>query len=304
MESVTEAGRQGASLVAFGETFAPCYPFWLSRIDSARFDQPEVKSLHARYLHEAIDIERGDLAPVCEAARTQSLSVVLGIAERPADRGGHTIYASAVTIAPDGSIAGVHRKLMPTYEERLAWGAGDAHGLRAHRFLKPFTLGSLNCWENWMPLPRAALWAQGVDLHVALWPGNTANTQDITRFVAREGRAYVISASTRLTEDDLPDDFPLRDEILSHPQTPKDRVIHNGGSAIAGPDGSWIVEPDSSGEKLILADLAYARILEERQNFDASGHYARPELLGLHVDRRRTRAATFIDEDQAEFPRP
>lgn len=295
VSSVREAAGAGAGLVAFGETFLPGYPFWLSRVDGARFDEPEVKSLHARYLAEGVDIERGDLGPICEAAREGRVAVVLGIAERPRDRGGHTLYASAVTISPSGEIASVHRKLMPTYEERLAWGAGDAHGLRSHRFLEPFTLGSLNCWENWMPLPRAAMWAQGVDLHVALWPGNLVNTQDCTRFIAREGRSYVISASTRLTGDDLPIEFPLRDRILSSDQTPSSGMIHDGGSAIAGPDGEWVVEPNTSGERLILADLDFDRILEERQSFDPSGHYGRPELLHLEVDRTRMRSARFSD---------
>ncbi|MEO0512917.1 MAG: carbon-nitrogen hydrolase family protein [Planctomycetota bacterium] len=290
--AVAEAGSNGARLVCFGETFVPGYPFWLSRLDGARFDHPDIKAMHARYLESAVVIERGDLRPVCDACRDAGAAAVVGIAERPGDRGGHTLFASAVTIAPDGTIASVHRKLVPTYEERLAWGPGDAHGLVAHRFLEPFTLGTLNCWENWMPLARATLQAQGVDLHVAIWPGSSALTRDSTRFVALESRAFVVSASSRMTADDLPVDFPHRERILASPETAESGVLFEGGSAVAGPDGSWIVEPNVEFQGLIYADLDQARVLEERQNFDPAGHYGRPELLGLRVDRRRPQLLT------------
>ena len=140
-------------------------------------------------------LEAGHLDAVCTAARTHDLTVVLGIVERAPDRGGHTLYCSVVTIRHDGSIGSVHRKLMPTYEERLCWGPGDGHGLRVHE-LGAFTLGSLNCWENWLPLARTALYAQGEDLHVAIWPGSRRNTEDITRFIAQEARSFVVSASS------------------------------------------------------------------------------------------------------------
>lgn len=296
--AIEDAAASGARLVVFGESFLPGYPIWLDRTHGARFEDPLQQQLHARYLDAGVDIEAGHLDPLREAARDGGIAVVIGIAERPRDRGGHTLYASCVTIAPDGAIASVHRKLMPTYEERLCWGAGDAHGLVTHRFdaLAPFTLGSLNCWENWMPLARAALHAQGEDLHVAIWPGGDANTRDATPFIAKEARGYVVSAGARLTHDDIPDDFPARHTIVSSPREDGSaRVIHNGGSAVAAPDGSWILEPDTTTNGIITADIDHTRVLEQRQNFDHSGHYARPELLRLAVNRARIRAATFDD---------
>jgi len=293
VEAVAKAADAGCRLVAFGECFCPGYPVWTERTEGARFDSALQKSYHALYLQQAVDIEAGDLAPVQAIAAERSITVVIGIAERPRDRGGHTLFATAVTVAPDGSIASAHRKLMPTYEERLSWSPGDAAGLVVHRFdtLAPFALGSLNCWENWMPLPRAALHAQGEDLHVAIWPGRDANTKDITRFIAREGRSYVLSASALLAPDDIPTDFPERDRVISG--LDEDGLFHNGGSAIAGPDGEWVTPPDSTTDGLVLGEIDHARVLEERQNFDLSGHYARPELLRLEVDRRRATSATF-----------
>jgi nitrilase len=294
--AIAQAGSRGAKLIAFGECLCPGYPVWTERTDGARFDDAVQKALHAKYLEQGVDLEAGDLEPVQRAAAEHDIAVVIGIAERPRDRGGHTLYASAVTVSPTGEIASVHRKLMPTYEERLSWGPGDAHGLVVHRFgaLAPFTLGSLNCWENWMPLPRAALHAQGEDLHVAIWPGRDVITRDITRFIAREGRSYVVSVGARLGPDDIPAGFPERDRIIAHGLDDQG-LIHNGGSCVAGPDGQWVLEPDRTTDGVVFAEIDHARVLGERQNFDPSGHYGRPDLLRLEVDRRRVVSATFRD---------
>ena len=285
-----EAGREGCSLVAFGETIIPGYPAWLHRTDGAKFDDPIQKELHALYLDQAVVPEQGHLKPVCDAAREAKSMVVLGIAERAEDRGGHSVYCSRVIISPTGDILSTHRKLMPTYEERMSWGIGDGSGLVTHTH-GDFTVGALNCWENWMPLARAALYAEGEDLHVMLWPGSSHNTSDLTRFVARESRSYVISACGLLCEQDCPASMPHRDRFL--PSTGE--TILNGGSALAGPDGEWIIEPVTDRETLLVADLDHARVREERQNFDAPGHYARPDVLRLIVDRRRQVSVEWVD---------
>ena len=294
--SIGSAASEGSRLVAFGESLVPGYPCWLSRLGGARFDDERNKSIHAMYVDQAVDLNADHLDGVREACRAGSIAAVVGVAERARDRGGHTLFCSAVTIAPTGDIASVHRKLVPTYEERLCWSHGDAHGLVSHRFLEPFTLGSLNCWENWMPLTRAAMQAQGVDLHVAIWPGGDVNTRDITRFIARESRSYVLSASGLMRAADVPDSLPWKAELLADDQPSSDGVMHNGGSAIAGPDGEWVVEPVIGEERVITVEIDQERVRRERQNFDPAGHYARPELLSLLVDRRRSSPAVFRDD--------
>lgn len=290
---VREAGELGCRLIVFGETLVPAYPLWLCRTGGARFDDPDQKRLYATYLEEAVVREEGHLDPVREAARQSGLSVVLGIAERPANRGGQTVYCSRVILDERGHIASIHRKLMPTHEERLVWGIGDGAGLVTHK-VGGFTLGALNCWENWMPLARAALYAAGEDLHVALWPGCERLTRDITRFIALESRSFVVSASALVREADIPADLPLRDRMVQPGET-----IYDGGSCIAGPDGRWVVEPVVGREKLITAEIDPRRIQEERQNFDPAGHYARPDVLRLIVDRRRQTAAEFVDDRES-----
>lgn len=288
--AVKDAASRGASLVAFGETLVPGYPAWLSRTDGARFDAPDQKALHAIYLDQAVSLEDGHLAPVCDAARQGNIAVVLGVAERPADRGGHTVYCTRVFIGADGGVLSTHRKLMPTHEERLTWGTGDGAGLVTHP-VEEFTVGALLCWENWMPLARSALYALGENLHVALWPGSAVNTSDITRFIARESRSYVLSVSGLLRESDVPASLPERDAFLPEPG----ELLYDGGSCLAGPDGEWIVEPVVGEERMFTADISLERVRGERQNFDPSGHYARPDVLTLRVDRRRQRATEFLD---------
>lgn len=279
---INEAADKECELLVFGEGLLPGYPFWLGLTRATEFDSKMQKEMHAHYVRNAIQIEAGELDDITRICRDRKISVYLGLIERPLNRGGHSLYCSLVYIDSNGEIRSVHRKLQPTYDERLTWSPGDGNGLQVHP-LKKFTVGGLNCWENWMPLPRTALYGLGEDLHIAVWPGSDHNTRDITRFIARESRSFVISVSSLMNKKDFPDDTPYLDEIL---QDCPD-VLANGGSCIAGPDGEWIIEPQIGKEGLIIQDIDFNRVLEERQNFDVVGHYSRPDVTRLIVNRER-----------------
>jgi nitrilase len=292
-EWIDKAGEAGAGLVAFGETLVPGYPHWLAHTGGAEFDSKVQKEIHAHYLDQAVDLEAGHLDTLCERAKEHGIHVMLGCFERPADRGGHTGYASLVSIDSSGAIQNVHRKIMPTYEERLSWGTGDGHGLNVFP-VGPFKVGGLNCWENWIPLLRTTLYAQGEDLHVAVWPGSPGLTRDITRFMALEGRSFVLSVSGVLTRDEIPQDIPHRELIVA--SVPE--VLAGGGSCIASPTGKWIIQPADSAEQLLVAELPLGTVYEERQNFDPAGHYSRPDVVRLHVNRERQ--TLLSDQNEAD----
>ncbi|MEM1173369.1 MAG: carbon-nitrogen hydrolase family protein [Pseudomonadota bacterium] len=286
---IDEAGQQDADLVAFGEALLPGYPFWVDRTDGARFESDVQKDLYAHYVDQSVVVDRGDLDPVCEAAANNNTAVYLGMMERDARRG-QSLYCTMAYIDRSGNIGSTHRKLVPTYEERLVWAAGDGAGLRTHS-LGAFTVGGLNCWENWLPLARASLYGQGEDLHVAIWPGSRRNTDDITRFIAREARSFVLSVSGLMRASDIPDGLP-HGELLK--QTADD-VMADGGSCVAGPSGDWLLEPISDIECVRTVTIDHAAVRRERQNLDVSGHYSRPDVTRLHVNRERQATVDLED---------
>ena len=291
LEYVHQAGQKGCQLLAFGEALLPGYPYWLDLTDGARFNSKLQKEMHAHYLEQAIQMEQGHLDPFCQAAREYQMALILGTIERAADRGGHSLYCSLVYINEQGQIANVHRKLQPTYEERLTWSPGDGYGLRTFP-LGAFTVGGLNCWENWMPLPRAALYGMGEDLHIAIWPGSVRNTEILTRFLAREGRSYVMSVSGLMRQEDIPGTIPHHELIRQNAPA----VLSDGGSCIANPDGSWLLEPLVNKEGLRIVQIDHARVREERQNFDPSGHYSRPDVTQLSITRERQGVIRIVDK--------
>ncbi|MHA1200571.1 MAG: nitrilase-related carbon-nitrogen hydrolase, partial [Candidatus Heimdallarchaeaceae archaeon] len=170
-----------------------------------------------------------------------------------------------------------HRKLKPTYEERLVWADGDRLGLKTHN-LKDIKVGGLNCWENWLPLARAALHLQEEILHVAVWPGSTKNTEDITRFIALEGRSWVMSTSGLIRPTDFAhldaSEFPMKNILESRKSS-----WQNGGSIIVNPKGEVVAGPLVNEEGIIYAEIDPLVAIEERQNLDISGHYSRFDLF-------------------------
>ena len=290
IEYIHQAGREKADLIVFPEAILPGYPFWLSMTGGAQFNSSMQKEIHAHYMRNAVATDGAELELIARAGQENDVAIYLGMVERPMDRGGHSLYCSLVFIDQYGAIKSVHRKLQPTYEERLTWSPGDGHGLRVHD-MGPFRLGGLNCWENWMPLSRTALYGQGENVHVAVWPGQDSNTKDITRFIAKESRSYVLSVSGLMQKSDFPIGTPHLQIILDGAPD----MLANGGTCIAQPDGQWLVEPLANEEKLIFATLDIHRIFEERQNFDVAGHYSRPDVTRLEVNRNRQRIIGVVD---------
>ncbi|HZH63752.1 MAG TPA: carbon-nitrogen hydrolase family protein [Flavisolibacter sp.] len=279
---IDEAGSQECQLVVFGEGLLPGYPFWVELTDGARFNSDVQKEIYVHYFQQAVQIGEGDLGSICSAALRNTTAIYLGCIERAADRGNHSLYCSMVYIDAGGAIQSIHRKLVPTYEERLVWSNGDGKGLTVHS-LGAFTVGGLNCWENWLPLARTTLYAQGENLHVSIWPGSVRNTEDITRFIAKESRSYVIAASGLMRKEDINDAIPHFEKIRANAPV----FLGNGGSCMAAPDGTWVIEPVIDKEALLVATIDVREVIKERQNFDPSGHYSRPDVFTLKVDTKR-----------------
>lgn len=279
-ERVREAASSGASLIAVGETVVPGYPAWLDHAsDVARWDSPATKKVFARLRQNSVSADGTESARLGALAAELGVSLVIGANERvEAGPGRGTLYNSLFGWNERGERFLHHRKLVPTYTEKLVWGPGDAHGLRAGETAAG-RIGALVCWEHWMPLARQALHDSGEDVHVAAWPTVTRAHQLASRSYAFEGRCYVLAAGSIMTGSDMPDELPTA--------FGPDELCLRGGSAIIGPDGEYVVEPVYDEETILTAELDLGRLDEERMTLDVSGHYARPEILRLDIDRTR-----------------
>jgi nitrilase len=270
---IGQAAADGADFAAFPETFLAGYPFWLSLTNASHFDDTAQKEAYAAYLEAAVTVPGPEVDAIAAAAREHGIFVFLGVAERD----GGSVYCSLVAISPDDGVVGVHRKLVPTFEERLVWAPGDGYGLRTHR-VAGLRVGGLCCWENWMPQARHALYADGEELHVSIWPGSRQGTVDAVRFIALEGRVCSLAASGIISYSEVPAGFPLREQLRDAPPSG-----HDGGSAIAGPDGAWLAGPVVGVEQVLTADITLSRIHAARQNLDPAGHYSRPDVFDVTV---------------------
>ncbi len=288
---VAEAGARGAKVIALSETFIPGYPWWTAADEVRVTRMALMNARQARYLEEAVDIARGDLDPVVAAAREVGAFVSVGVAEL-APTGG-SVFCSLVMINPESGVVGVHRKLKPTFTERLSWADGDGHGLRVHEW-NGWKIGGLNCWENWLPLPRFALYSQGEQLHIASWPGFSFNTSDnITGFIAKEAGMYAMSSSGLMRPDLVPADFPGADALVNGLAAAGPMAMGDGGSVICGPNGVPIVAAEVGVEQIIYADLDQGAIAAARAMRDQGGHYHRPDVFDVTVDRSRRVPVSF-----------
>jgi nitrilase len=294
-EAAHVAASAGAHVLAFPETYLSGYPFWLTRTHGANFEDAAQRECYAYYLDSAIEVGGPEQRELEALATDLGLTLYVGVTERGRGVASGSTYCTLLAITPGDGLVGHHRKLVPTYDERLVWAPGDGAGLRTH-VVGAARVGGLNCWENWMPQARHALYADGEQVHFSTWPGASSINADITRFTAQEGRVFAISASGILTVDDVPDDFPLHDELHANSAA----MPFDGGSGVAAPDGTWLVEPVSGEEGLIVADLDLRLVAQARLTFDPTGHYSRPDVFGVTVDRTRREAVAFTDSSNPE----
>jgi len=273
---IAEAARQGAHLVAFGESWLPGYPAWLDLCPgSATWDHAPAKRAYARLAQNSPVIPGPETDRLCDAARENGLVIVIGAHEKVEAGPGHgTLYNTNLLIGSDGSILSRHRKLVPTHAERLVWGQGDGSGLEAVT-TSAGRVGSLICWEHWMPLARQAMHESAEEIHVANWPTVRDMYLVASRHYAFEGRCFVLAAGSITAARDLPRDLELPAEIKSRPDT----LVCAGGSCIIAPDGSILAGPVFEREEILVADLDLGKIAEESMALDVTGHYSRPDVF-------------------------
>jgi predicted amidohydrolase len=286
LKLIGDARDAGAQVVAFPETWLPGYPVWLDVCrDVALWDHEPVKRVFRRMAGESVIVPGPITEALGAAAKKAAVVLVVGVTERVAEGPGQgTLYNAVLTFDADGRLVNHHRKLVPTYTERMVWGVGDADGLQSVP-TKVGRVGALVCWEHWMPLARQAMHDSGEDIHVALWPTAHEMLQVASRHYAFEGRCFVLVAGSLMRASALP---PELEPYSAKVKTPSDWVLR-GGSAIIGPDGQYVAEPVFEQPSLIVREFDLGRLSEERMSLDVSGHYHRPELLRLDVVRSTRR---------------
>ena len=289
---IKEAAADGAGLIVFPEAFVAGYPDWVWRRTPWN-DGPS--DWWTRLHDQAVVVGSPATDALADAAREASAHVVVGVNER--DPHGGSIYNSLLFFGSDGSLLGRHRKLMPTGGERLVWAMGDGSTLRTYD--TPFgRLGGLVCWENYMPLARAALFADGIDVYVAPSWDNSDEWVPTLRHIAKEGGCWVIGVTPCLRGSDVPAAIPGRDEIYGG----DDDWMSKGNTTVVAPGGSVVAGPLIGEEGIVYAELDRGAVTRQKLQFDAVGHYARPDVLRLSVDRRVKAPAVFLDADDLAEP--
>lgn len=281
-----EAATAGASLVVFPETWLPGYPAWLDVCrDVALWDHEPTKQVFARYRAESVDVSAESGHALSRIAADAGVTLVVGVSERVAcGPGSGTLFNALLTYGPDGQLLNHHRKLVPTYTERMVWGPGDGHGLRAVD-TPAGRVGGLVCWEHWMPLARQALHVSGEDIHVAAWPTAHERLQLASRHYAFEGRCFVLAAGSLMRASQLPQELE-RDPV----RAPADHaLVIRGGSAVIGPDGNYIVSPVYDEPAILTATLDTSALDAERMTLDVAGHYYRSDIFEFGVAPGRPR---------------
>ncbi|WP_380058877.1 carbon-nitrogen hydrolase family protein (plasmid) [Falsihalocynthiibacter sp. SS001] len=280
VELVARAAKDGAELIVFPEAWFPGYPTFVWRLAPGA-GMGKTDELFALLQANSIDRSRGEMEPLQEAARENSIVIVAGYNELDGAVSGSTLYNACVTIDADGSILNNHRKLMPTNPERMVWGFGDGAGLNVVETAVG-RIGALICWENYMPLARYAMYAQNIDIYLApTW--DSGDTWLATmQHIAREGGCWVIGCATAIEVADIPETVPYYDELFPN----QDEWINPGDAVVYKPFGGVAAGPMHQEKGILFCDIDVAQAAASRRKFDVTGHYARPDVFRLSVDKQ------------------
>jgi nitrilase len=281
-----DAARQGARLVVFPEAFVSAYPRGLDFGAVVGSRSEKGREQFRRYWESSVDVPGPAVEELGRIARSARIYLVIGVVER--ERG--TLYCTVLFFSPDGAQLGKHRKIMPTASERLVWGFGDGSTMPVFDTALG-KIGAVICWENYLPLMRAAMYAKGIELYCA----PTADPRDSwiasMRHIAVEGRCFVLSCNQFNRRRDFPSDYGA-----ALPDDP-DAVVTRGGSCIVDPFGNFLAGPNTDDEVILTAEIDRAQVVRGKFDLDVVGHYARPDIFQLQVDERVKRPVTMKDID-------
>jgi nitrilase len=277
---IEKAAVEGARFVCLGETFLPGYPAWLDHCpEAALWNHPPVKKAFAQLRANSVVVPGQETTELSKTASRLGIGIAIGVNERVESGQGHgTLYNSLLLFDERGNLVNHHRKLIPTYSERMIWGSGDAVGLRCGT-IQGIPVGGLICWEHWMPLARQHMHNCGEKIHVAAWPTVHEMHQVASRHYAFEGRCFVLAAGQIMRASALPANLGLSEGLT------RESMIERGGSAIIAPDGRYLAGPVFEKETILMATVDLQEIEEESMTLDVSGHYSRPDIFHFDVIR-------------------
>jgi len=278
LDLIDEAADSGAKLIVFPETFIPGYPDWIWRLRPAN-DEKLTEEIHGHLLMNSVNLQKGELLSVCKRAKKHKVIIVCNVNERDFENSQTTIYNTNIIIGNNGVILNRHRKLMPTNPERMVWGFGDASGLKVVD-TSCGKIGSLICWENYMPLARYSLYAQGVEIYIAPTWDNGETWISSMRHIAKEGACWVLGSGSAIRASDIPDNFPGKDMLYPDP----DEWVNVGDSVVVAPGGELVAGPMHKEQGILYADIDINRSSTAHRKLDVAGHYARPDIFKLHVN--------------------
>lgn len=284
-EYIKEAAGNGAQLICFGETWLCGYPSWLDYCPNVGlWDYEPTKQVFQQMHENGVEVKSETTRRLAELARERRVIIGIGVNEvvrKGANQG--TIFNSFLLFDQTGKLAIHHRKLMPTYTEKMLYGIGDGQGLHAAE--TPFgNIGGLICWEHWMPLTRQAMHLAGEHVHLALWPKVHEMHQVASRHYAFEGRCFVVAIGQMLQVKDLPHELELPEYLQNQPE----HYLLNGGSCIIAPNGKYLLEPQFDIEAILYVDIPdLGQVYRERMTLDVTGHYNRMDIFSFEVNNKR-----------------